>query len=558
MGASSNGEGLGLLNRVWQFESARACQIVSHCYLFTDECEELDDGQPVFASLRDALIPQTDAVNSENAPAYALAPKQALAQYAATGCFGRTFYATAEEQLTRVLELCDAVSHEFVAQVAIYSRTQSFLKDMPALLCAWLSVREPRLHEAVFAHVIDNTRMLRTYVQILRSGVVGRKSLGTAPKRLVGEWLAGRDEDALFSSSAGQSPSLADIVKMVHPKPSGPQREAFYGYMLGRPHDANALPKLVVQFEQFKAGQQLEVPDLPFMLLSALPLSRKDWVAIAGNASWQTTRMNLNTFARHGVFEEHGLTGLIAARLRDAGEIQRARVFPYQLLTAYRNCDAAVPEDVRNALQDAMELATANVPSIEGAVVVCPDVSGSMSSPVTGHRAGATTSVRCIDVAALVAASVLRKNQSATVLPFEQAVVPVDLNSRDSVMTNAGRLASIGGGGTNSSAPVRLLNQRKAKADLVIFVSDNESWVDQGRGRGTALLAEWSEFRQRNPQARLVCLDVQPNQTTQAAERADILNIGGFSDRVFEVISAFASGQLEADHWIARIEAVVI
>lgn len=510
----------------------------------------------LFASLRDALIPQTDTVNSESAPAYALAPKQALAQYAATGCFGRTFYATADEQLARALELCGAVDAEFVARVAIYSRTQSFMKDMPALLCAWLSARDPRLHEAVFTRVIDNTRMLRTYVQILRSGVVGRKSLGSAPKRLVREWLASRDEDALFSSSAGQSPSLSDIVKMVHPKPTGPKREAFYGYMIGRSYDANALPKLVMHFEQFKAGEALNVPDLPFMLLSALPLSQKDWVEIAKNAAWQTTRMNLNTFARHGVFETDGLASLIAARLRDVGEIQRARVFPYQLLTAYQNCDAAVPQEVRDALQDAMELAMTNVPLIEGRVVVCPDVSGSMKSPVTGHRAGSTTSVRCVEVAALVAASVLRKNQSATVLPFEQAVVPVELNSRDSVMTNAGRLASIGGGGTNCSAPVRLLNQQKAKADLVLFVSDNESWVDQGRGRGTALLAEWSEFRQRNPKARLVCLDIQPNQTTQAAERADILNIGGFSDQVFEVISAFASGQLEADHWIARIEAV--
>jgi 60 kDa SS-A/Ro ribonucleoprotein len=510
----------------------------------------------LFARLREALIPQTDTANSENAPAYALAPKQALAQYAATGCFGRTFYATADAQLTSVLELCDAVDVEFVARVAIYSRTHSFMKDMPALLCAWLSARDTRLHEAVFARVIDNTRMLRTYVQILRSGVVGRNSLGSAPKRLVSEWLGSHDEDALFSSSAGQSPSLSDIVKMVHPKPGGPKREAFYGYMIGRSYDANALPKLVMQFEQFKAGEALNVPDLPFMLLSALPLSQKDWVEIAKNASWQTTRMNLNTFARHCVFETDGLASLIAARLRDAHEIQRARVFPYQLLTAYQNCDAAVPQEVRDALQDAMELAIANVPSIEGRVVVCPDVSGSMKSPVTGHRAGSTTSVRCVDVAALVAASVLRKNQSATILPFEQDVVPVDLNSRDSVMTNAGRLASIGGGGTNCSAPVRLLNQQKANADLVLFISDNESWVDQGRGRGTALLAEWSEFRQRNPKARLVCLDIQPNQTTQAAERVDILNIGGFSDQVFEVISAFASGQLEADHWIARIEAV--
>jgi len=512
----------------------------------------------LFASLRDALIPKADTINSEFAPAYALAPKQALAQYVGTGCFGRTFYATADEQLTRVLELCEAVDTEFVAKVAIYSRTQSFMKDMPALLCAWLSARDARLHEAVFTRVIDNARMLRTYVQILRSGVVGRKSLGTAPKRLVRDWLSSRDEDALFSSSAGQSPSLADIVKMVHPKPAGAQRQAFYGYMLGRSHDANALPKLVMHFERFKAGQDLELPDLPFMLLSALPLSQKDWVGIAKNASWQTTRMNLNTFARHGVFEEDTLSGLIAARLRDAGEIRRARVFPYQLLTAYQNCDATVPQEVRDALQDAMELAIANVPSIEGRVVVCPDVSGSMQSPVTGHRRGSTSSVRCVDVAALVAASVLRKNPSATVLPFEEAVVRLDLNSRDSVMTNAGRLASIGGGGTNCSAPVRLLNQQKARADLVLFVSDNESWVDQGRGRGTALLAEWSEFRQRNPKARLVCLDIQPNQTTQAAERADILNIGGFSDQVFDVISVFASGQLEADHWIARIEAVEV
>jgi 60 kDa SS-A/Ro ribonucleoprotein len=374
------------------------------------------------------------------------------------------------------------------------------MKDMPALPCAWLSARDPRLHETVFARVIDNARMLRTYVQILRSGVVGRKSLGTAPKRLVREWFATRDEDALFSSNTGQSPSLADIVKMVHPKPAGPVRQAFYGYMLGRPYDANALPKLVMQFEQFKTGESQDVPDLPFMLLSALPLAKNDWVSIAKNASWQTTRMNLNTFARHGVFEADGLAAAIATRLRDAAEIQRARVFPYQPLTAYQNCDAAVPREVR----DAMELAIANVPAIEGRVVVCPDVSDSMQSPVTGHRRGSTTAVRCIDVAALVAAAVLRKNPSATVIPFEQAVVPADLNSRDSVMTNAGRLASIGGGGTNCSAPVHMLNKRKVNADLIIFVSDNESWVNAGRGRGTALMAEWSEFRQQNPKARLV------------------------------------------------------
>ena len=510
----------------------------------------------LFASIRHALVPTADAKNHHNAPAYALAPKQALAQYAATGCFGRTFYATAEDQLNRVLELCETVDPQFVARLAIYSRERAFMKDMPALLCAWLAARDAKLHASVFAKVIDSTRMLRTYVQIIRSGVVGRKSLGTAPKRLVREWLTSRDEDALFHSSVGQSPSLSDIVKMVHPKPGTASREAFYGYMLGKKYDANALPNLVSQFEKFKAGETKKVPELPFMMLSALPLTKKDWTAIAKNASWQTARMNLNTFARHGVFEDQDLVRQMANRLRNAKEIERARVFPYQLLAAFQNCDNAVPKILQNALQDAMELAISNVPSIEGSVVVCPDVSGSMASPVMGHRTGSTGKVRCIDVAALAAAAVLRKNRDATVLPFEQEVVQLKLNPRDSVMTNAAKLASIGGGGTNCSAPVRLLNQQKAKADLVIFVSDNESWVDQGCGRGTALMAEWAEFQKRNPRARLVCLDVQPYALTQAVERADVLNIGGFSDHVFELTAAFASGKLEADHWVSRIEAV--
>ena len=511
----------------------------------------------LFATLRGTLLPKTDAVNHANAPAYALAPKQALAQYAATGCFGRTFYATAEEQLSRVLELCNAVEPEFVARVAIYSRTQAFMKDMPALLCAWLSTKDARLHEAVFAKVIDNARMLRNYVQILRSGVVGRKSLGTAPKRLVRQWLAAHEPESLFSSSVGQSPSLADIVKMVHPKPADPAREAFYGYMLGRPYEASALPQLIAQFEQFKAGELLEVPDLPFMMLSALPLSKKDWTVIARNASWQTTRMNLNTFARHGVFEDEGAVREIADRLRSEEAIQRARVFPYQLFTTFQNCNATVPRLVRGALQDAMELAIKNVPAVEGTMVVCPDVSASMESPVTGHRPGSTSAVRCIDAAALVAVAVMRKNPSARVLPFEQAVVSVELNPRDSVMTNTAKLAAIRGGGTNCSAPLALLNHQETRADLVILVSDNQSWVDTSRERGTRLMAEWSRFRQRNPRARLVCLDIQPSTTTQAAERADILNIGGFSDQVFEVISVFAAGQLEADHWVGRIEKVI-
>ncbi len=207
-----------------------------------------------------------------------------------------------------------------------------------------------------------------------------------------------------------------------------------------------------------------------------------------------------------------------------------------------------------------MEIATENVPQIEGKIYVLPDVSGSMSSPVTGLRKGATTSVRCIDVAGLVASAILRKNPTAEVLPFENDVVNVALNPRDSVMTNAQKLANIGGGGTNCSAPLTQLNKAKSKGDLVIYVSDNESWIDTNRtwNSGTETMKQWNNFQSRNPDAKLVCIDIQPNSTTQAQERADILNVGGFSDQVFNLISEFAGGRMNAEHWVGVIEGVEV
>jgi 60 kDa SS-A/Ro ribonucleoprotein len=514
----------------------------------------------LFKSLVGKLIPQTNAINEERAPAYKLSPKHQLAQYAATGCLNTTFYATADEQLAKVVELCAKVDAEFIAKTAVFCRERGYMKDMPALLCAVLSVKDRELLNIIFPRVIDDGKMLRNFVQIMRSGMVGRKSLGSAPKRLVREWLDARHPAQLFKANVGQDPSLTDIVKMIHPKPKDEAREALFGYFIGRDYAIDALPQLVRNFEAFKKGESLEVPDVPFQMLTALPLSTKEWTEIARRAPWQMTRMNLNTFARHGVFKQPGMAQVIAHRLRDPRAIAKARVFPYQLMVAYTmaSANSEIPKVVCDALQDAMEIAIGNVPSIDGQVYVCPDVSGSMSSPVTGHRQGATTAVRCIDVAALVAAAVLRKNPHAAVLPFEERVVKVKLNARDSVMTNSERLARIGGGGTNCSAPLAKLNSHKSIGNLVILISDYESWVDAGRGRGTATMSEWNAFKQRNPNARLVCIDVQPYQTVQTTERDDILNVGGFSDQVFDVISEFAGGRLNADHWIGVIESVTL
>jgi 60 kDa SS-A/Ro ribonucleoprotein len=118
------------------------------------------------------------------------------------------------------------------------------------------------------------------------------------------------------------------------------------------------------------------MPEVPFEMLTALPLGEKEWAAICRGASWQMLRMNLNTFARHGVFSAPGMAEQVAGRLKSAKEIRKARVFPYQLMVAYRQTGEQVPKVVRDALQDAMEIALENVPALEGQAYVCPTCRG--------------------------------------------------------------------------------------------------------------------------------------------------------------------------------------
>lgn len=510
----------------------------------------------LFASAVARLLPAADAANREAAPAYALEPRAKLAQLAATGTLADSFYASAEQHLAEALGAARTVDPLFVAKAAVHARAAGTMKDMPALLAAYLTVAEPDLAVAVFGRVIDTGRMLRSYVQILRSGQVGRTSLGTRPKRLVKGWLERAGTRDLMAAATGTSPSLADMVRMVHPRPADAERRAFYGWLLGKPYDVAVLAPEITAFEAWKREPAGALPPVPFEWLTAFPLTAEQWGELAGRMGWQALRINLNTLARHGAFGVAGVTETVAARLSDAGALRRARVLPYQLQMALGAVGEGVPLKVQAALEEALEASLSAVPVLPGRVVVCPDVSGSMSSPVTGYRKGASSKVRCIDVAALVAAAVLRANGQARVLPFEQKVVDVRLDPHARLAVNAAKLAGVGGGGTDVSAPLAKLNGERAAVDLVVIVSDNESWVDASRGGATATMREWNECKRRNPDAKLVCIDVQPHGTTQASGRPEILNVGGFSDAVFDVVARFARGQTR--DWVGIVEATEV
>jgi len=505
-------------------------------------------------------VPVTDTVNAAGGKAYSFDAKHMLAQIASTNCFNGTFYADANTNLDLAKTAVQNLKNdaEFIAKVAVYGRDKAYMKDMPAFITVMLADIDTKLFHKVFDKVIDNGKMLRNFCQIARSGATGRKynlSAG-ACRKAIQRWFNVKSPYAIFRASVGNDPSMRDMLRMGRPKPSTPEKNALFGYLIGKNVEFEALPQIVKEYETYKKTREGTVPNVDFRMLDSLGLGSKEWTEIARNAGWMMTRMNLNTFQRHDVFKSQEMVDLVASKLSNREEIENARAFPYQLFQAYQAA-SDVPHKIREALQDAMEIAIANVPVLKGKVLVAVDTSRSMRSAITGYRRGATSTVRCVDVAALFASAILRTNKDAEVVAFDTGLYPAGLNPRDTVITNAQKLAAFGGRGTNCSLPLANWNHRKIDADVVVYVSDCESWVDSSRYYGgTGMMTEWTTFQNHNPKAKLICIDLTPRGNSQVKQHKNILQVGGFSDSVFSAIASFAEFGWEADHWVSQIESV--
>jgi len=507
-------------------------------------------------------IDPANVVNAAGGLAYKLTDEHALTQYALTGTFGDSFYVSARVQLDEMLKLCAKVDHEFIAQLAVYARSQGYMKDTPVFLLAYLSNTDYPKLKSLFKLIITDGGSLRTYVQIIRSGQTGRKSLGNRLKNMCGEWLNNATERTLLNASIGNDPSLVDVLKMVHVHPSQPWRRALFGWLMGKEFNPADLPQVCKDYDEFKTkgiNEGQNVPEMPFLMLSSLPLNIDQWKQLVTRMSWKQVLKNLNTFTRNELLVDNEVAHLVAEALRKVPE----RVMPYEVLAAYIATKGNVPEVITAALHDAMLKVVSNVPDIKGRTLLACDISYSMNDSVSGNRGTASSKVRCVDVAALMTSALLSRNKGAGVLAFNNNGYNVGQHMQETdIFTNTKLLSDMVNGGTDCSIPFQILIQNNLVVDTVIMFSDNESWItDQGYGR-SALQSPtqryWNDYKKLAPDCKLICIDVTPKANVQVHAQPNVFNIGGFSDNVFKLVASIVEGGTDPDHLVKAVKQIVI
>ncbi len=134
-----------------------------------------------------------------------------------------------------------------------------------------------------------------------------------------------------------------------------------------------------------------------------------------------------------------------------------------------------------------------------------------------------------------------------------------DIEPLDTIPTITNKIQRFPTGGTDMSAPLRLLDTKGVEdLDLLIWITDEQSWMDTASYHRERIAGLWEKYRSKNRKAKAVFINLQAYETVQVVDDGNVLNIGGWSDAMFETISSFIKGDLETGNWVAKIKAIKI
>lgn len=550
-------------------------------------------------------VKQPESVNFMGEKAFLLKPKEEFVSSIMTTFLSKegSYYESSNEEVKRILSLLDKIDPLFACKAAIYVRENGNMRSISHLLGAalakYISGQEyaKRFYNKLIVRPDDMSEIVSAYANLNGMGLNDLKKIPNSMKKGFKEALEGLDAYRIDKyKMKTRSFSLVDLVRLFHPKATQKNAEAYKRLIEGKSL-ADLYESKVLEKEMTKAGQTTKDATQE----EKMEAKREAITAVLDNVKGMPV-MNLLRNLRNILLYAPDKVNDACEQLTIKDKIMNSRLLPFRFATAYSEIEKLSyyteisstkssiqfedekssslcsenefrrnKEMVLNAIEKALEISCLNIPKLEGNVAVLVDDSGSMRGDAGGSsRVSAFSKTSTSMIAHLFASMVMYRQDNVYLGLFGDKLINVPVK-RDMRLLDYTKWTFEKGGECGGATEtgiydfIRQVVKEKKKIDNVIVFSDCQigrysgftAWYgNNSSDRGKHFHELFKEFRKINPNANFIVVNLRQSGSTSVFDKSQrILNIAGWSDKIFDVITSQCKGW---DAMIKEIESIEI
>lgn len=503
------------------------------------------------------IIGRTDMVkNNAGGYVFKVSDKEQLERFLLLGTEGGTYYAK-EQQLTQdnaktIIELIKKDGVEVVKTVVEFSTERKAPKaDAGIFVLALVASFGDQLSKQAAYRSVSTVCVTSTHLFTFIANIQNLRGWSRGLRNGVAKFYESKNEQQLAYQLVKYRQrngfTHRDAMRLAHPKTTNERINSLFKYAVDKIDGLSVDNHLIQTFTMAQTAKEskdlvplIESGKLTWEMIPTELLNDTDVLTMLLNFMPMTALIrNLNRYSYNGLTEGNSeVTQKIAKRLTNEEEVKKAGIHPVNVINAMKTYEKGQGDKgsktwrpnqkVLDAMAELYELSVKHTEASNKAMLVGCDVSGSMSTPVSGM------SMSCSTLAQVLAATLLKVEPNVQVINF-------DTNTSDFKFGKRSSLSEIlryspNGGGTDCALPIQYALKHKLKLDAIVILTDNETWA----GRQHAIQALRDYRKAINPNVKVIEIAMAANPSTQfPADDKNVLRVVGFDNSVLDLISKF-------------------
>ena len=550
-------------------------------------------------------VKQPESINFMNEKAFLLQPKEEFVSSIMTTFLSKegSYYESSKEEVNRILSLLEKIDPLFACKAAIYVRENGNMRSISHLLGAalakYISGQEyaKRFYNKLIVRADDMSEIVSAYANLNGMGLNDLKKIPNSIKKGFKEALERLDAYQIDKyKMQNREVSLIDLVRLFHPKGNQKNAEAYKRLVNGESL-ADLYESKVLEKEMTKAGQTTKDATQE----EKMEAKREAITAVLDNIKGMPV-MNLLRNLRNILLYAPDKVNDACEQLTIEKKILNSRLLPFRFATAYAEIEKVMYADTEtkpttsivfeseeskqqvseskfnelkknllDAIEGAIEIACQNIPVLDGNCAILCDHSGSCRGDRGGSsKVSAFSSTTTAMIGNLFGTMMAWRQHDVYVglfgdrliqVPYKRDVKLLDFNKQSYQM------GAKCGGATEKGIYTffETVVKEKKKIDNIIVFSDCQigcggaftPWYGTDYNERSQHFHElFKEFRKINPKANFIVVNLRQSGGTSVFDKSQrILNIAGWSDKIFDTIKSQTVGW---DEIIKRIESIEI